>query len=75
VYFPCPVNLDFRHDSTVDGAREDIASVVVRVFADEIDTAGRSENFPFGAEESLELLSDLGFHIHNHVIFNCCQSF
>ena len=36
------VRLDFSHYALVDGSREDVASVVVGVLADEVDTSGGS---------------------------------
>ena len=59
-------------DSAVDGAGEHIAAVVVGVFADEVDAAGRCEEAAVSAVKCPEFFLDLGFHCCMVLVYNQC---
>ena len=68
------VELDLGHDTLVNGPGEDIASVVVRVFTDEVDPARRGVHRAALAESREEFLVDFGLHVHNYVLFQNCRN-
>ena len=62
-----PVHLDFCQETLVDGSGEHITTVVVSVFADQVDAAGRSKELAISTEKHAEFLRNSVFHIHVHL--------
>ena len=62
-HFRGAVDLDRGHDAAIDGAREDVAAVIIRMFADQVDASRGGIYVTFGAEQGLEFFLDFGFHI------------
>ena len=61
-YLVRPVGLDFRDHALVHGAGEDEAAVVVRVLANQVDTAGRGVKDALAMKQLVEFLFDFLFH-------------
>ena len=57
------VGFDGRHDAKIDGSGEHVTAIVVRMFANEVDSAGRRIQLGSFTKERLELFKDFFFHI------------
>ena len=63
------VHHDFRHNTLIDGSREHIATIVVRVLANQIHASGRCENGTVLSEQGPEFFLDFFFHFHIETLF------
>ena len=57
------VRADGRHDSFIDSSREDVAAIIIGMFANEVNTAGRGEERSSRTERSFESAADLFLHL------------
>ena len=61
-HFFSVVGANSRHDNFIDSTGENVTAVVVGVFADKVDTTGRSVKDAFATEMIFELALDFFFH-------------